>query len=301
MTRRMINCPPSVCLLTPSYRDDIERFALLRESIKRFAPGFPHLAVVHTEDYFAFRERFSAESDLEIIRTADVLPRSVERRRRKSGPRWLTRSWLSAPTIRGWHAQQLTKIFALAECEYEAAVFLDSDVLICRALQPAFFYIDDRLKLFRRRAENAESLDFDISTHDIIGNTLHGIRELYDYIFHPACFRRSTALCLIEELVRRRRSEARWIRKFVAERRPSEYNLLGYAATVLEEGAHYHLIECDPTELHHSIRFPEDRARLPDEIQRMLTQPKPFALIQSTLGIDAAQIASAFRQRGAMT
>jgi hypothetical protein len=169
-------------------------------------------------------------------------------------------------------------------------------VLICRELDSKYFYVDGRLKLFRQQAVNAESLDFDISTHDIIGNPLHGITRLYDYVFHPACFRRSSALRLLEELERRRRTQARWIRKFLSERRPSEYNLLGYAATVLEECAQYHLIECHPSELHHSVRFPEDRAHFAAEMERMLTQPKPFALVQSTLRIDPAQIASFFHR-----
>jgi len=285
-----------LCILTPSYRGDIEQFALLRESIKAFAAGFPHIALVHTEDYGRFRDRFRGDTHLEIVRSADVLPRSVERRRRRSGPRWRTGSWLWGPRIKGWHAQQLAKIFLLADCQYEAAVFLDSDVFVCRALDAKYFYVDGRLKLFRQPAVNAEALDFDISTHEIIGNPLHGIQHLYDYIFHPACFRKSTAVRLLEELARRRGSESRWIRKFLDERRPSEYNLLGYAATVLEQGSNYHLIECHPSDLHHSVRFPEDRARFADEMERMLLQPKQFALIQSTLRIDCAQIASVFRR-----
>ena len=41
--------PPSICLLTPSYIGDLEQFAILRRSINVFAPGLPHLAIVHTE------------------------------------------------------------------------------------------------------------------------------------------------------------------------------------------------------------------------------------------------------------
>jgi len=48
--------------------------------------------------------------------------------------------------------------------------------------------------------------------------------------------------------------------------------------------------------MHHSIRFPEDRARLNEELERMWTQPKAFALIQSSLGIEDEQIAAAFRR-----
>ena len=286
--------PLSLCILTPSHRCDLARFAVLRESIRAFAPGIPHIALVHTEDYDYFHRRFQSERNFEIIPTADILPREIERRRRKSGPKWLIRNGFRGQ-IRGWHAQQLAKIFALAASRYEAALFVDSDVLICRPLQARDFYIDGRLKLFRQRATNAEQMDFDISTHDLLKNPLHTVTEFFDYIFQPACFRRSTAIRLLEELVRQRGSESEWIRRFLKERRPSEYNLLGYAATVLEGGRNYGLVECSPADLHHAVRFPEDLGRFDQEMRRMLAQPKQFALIQSTVGIDPEKIAAAFR------
>jgi hypothetical protein len=286
---------PSICFLTPSYIGDIEQFAILRRSLNLFARGFPHLAIVHTEDCARFREQFGAEANLEIIPTAAVLPNSVESHRRKSGPKWLTGSWRHGRRlIEGWYAQQLAKIYALAECRFEHVVFLDSDVFLCRALDAEFFRVADRLKLFRCPAANAESLDFDISTHDLLGNPLQQVTQLYDYIFHPTCFRKSSAVTLLEEFKRRKRST--WVRRFLAQIRPSEYNLLGYAATVLEECSGYHLIECQPSELHHSIRFREDRARLGEEIERMRIAPKHFALIQSTIKLPPAQIADVFER-----
>jgi hypothetical protein len=278
--------------MTPTHIRDIRQFTLLRRSIQLFAPDFPHIAIVNTEDHGEFAKRFQGDPRLQIVRSADVLPAELERRRRKSGLKWFTGRWLNKRQIRGWHAQQLMKLYALADCPYEAAAFIDSDVFICRPLGPGYFHVDGRLKLFRRRAVNAECLDFDISTHDILGNPLHQVTELYDYIFSPACFRRSSAQRLFAEFEHRKRSTL--VRRFLAQRRPSEYNLLGYAATVMEGGAGYQLVECNPDELHHSIRFPEDRAHLTAEIERMRAQPKDFALIQSTLGLDFDQIAAAF-------
>ena len=286
---------PSICFLTPSYIGDIEQFSILRRSINLFAPGFPHFAIVQTEDCAKFRQLFRDEAHLEIIPTADVLPAAVEFHRRKSGPKWFTGKFRHGRLlIRGWHAQQLAKIYSLAGCRYDEAVFLDSDVFLCRPLDPGYFHIDGKLKLFRCRAVNAESMDFDISTHDILGNPLHGITELWDYIFHPTCFKKSTAVRLLAEFEQRKRST--WVRRFLAERRPSEYNLLGYAATVLEAAAGYHLIECNPAQLHHSIRFPEDRVRLAEEIEQMSIDPKPFALIQSTLKLPCSQISDVFER-----
>jgi hypothetical protein len=280
--------------MTPTHVGDIRQFSVLRRSIEVFAPGFPHIAIVNTEDYGEFADRFHREPHLQIVTTADVLPHEIERRRRKSGLKWFTGRWLHKRQIRGWHAQQLMKLYALANCPYEAAAFIDSDVFICRPLGPEYFYVGNKLKLFRRRAVNAECLDFDIATHDILGNPLHQVTELYDYIFSPACFRKSSAVRLFAEFERRRRST--WVRRFLAQQRPSEYNLLGYAAMVLESGAGYQLLECNPDDLHHSIRFPEDRAHLTAEIERMRLEPKDFVLIQSRLGLHGDQIANAFER-----
>ena len=281
--------------MTPTHIGDIEQFAVLRRSIEVFAPDIPHIALVNTEDCRKFRDRFKGNPSLQILPSAQILPRDLERRRRKSGPKWLTGKWLHKGLIKGWHAQQLMKIFALAKCPYEAVVFMDSDVFICRPLSRDYFFVDGRLKLFRRDAVvNAECLDFDISTHDILGNPLHQVQvtELYDYIFSPTCFRRSSAVRLLAEFEARGRSK--WVKRFLEQKRPSEYNLLGHAAMVLEGGAGYQLIECNPDDLHHSIRFPEDRAHLDAEIERMRQQPKEFALIQSSLGLDIDRIAAAF-------
>jgi Family of unknown function (DUF6492) len=282
----------SICFLSTTFAPDIERFALLRRSIEQFASDIPHIAIVNTEDVRKFTKRFGSNPALQVVSSAEILPRDVERRRRKSGPKWITGKWPRGGLIKGWHAQQLMKLFALAELPYEAAVFIDSDVFVCKPLDREYFYTSGRLKLFRRLASNAEGFDFDISTHDILCNPLSEITRLYDYIYSPACFRKSSAVALLSEL--ERRHESRWLRRFLEQRRPSEYNLLGYAATVLEQRNGYHLLECEPDELHHSIRFPEDRKHFAREIETMIRQPKPFALVQSTLGIEPQIISEAF-------
>ncbi len=248
----------SICLMTPAQAGDIQQFAVLRRSVQLFAPAFPHVVIVNTEDQPEFTDRFGHDSHLQIISTAEVLPGELERRRRKSSPNWLTRRWRRhEQRLRSWQARKLVRLYALAQCSYEAAAFFDADVFISRPSGPGDFYVGDRLKLFRRRAVNAESLDLDVATHEILGHPLHQVTDLYDYIFSPACFRKSTAVRLFAQLERRKRSK--WLRRFIAQQRPSEYNLLGYAATTLEGGTGYQLIECNPEELHHAVRLPSDQ------------------------------------------
>jgi hypothetical protein len=283
---------PSICIVTPTYVGDAAQFTLLRRSINAFAPAFPHLAIVNSEDFAEFRERFAGESNLEIIKSADVLPRAIEYRRRRSGPKWLTAMRrVPGRLIKGWHAQQLMKLFVLSECSYEAVAFCDSDVLICRPIAADYFYLGDRLKLYRRRARDAECMDFDIAAHEILGNPLERITELYDYIYSPATFRKSTAVRLFAEFHSRHRS---WVRRFLAQKRASEYHLLGYAATVLEGGAGYQIVDCNPDDVHHSVRYETDRAELATVLQQIRAQHKDFALLQSRLNLNVGQIAAAF-------
>src|SRR3974377_1826940 len=123
----------SLCVIISTHSADLQRFALLRRSLKLFAAErYRHLALVNTEDYAEFRSHFGEDTDVEIIRSADLLPRDVEQRRRKSGPRRRTGRFFNRRPIKGWYAQQLMKLFALAGCPTDAAIFIDSDVFLCR-------------------------------------------------------------------------------------------------------------------------------------------------------------------------
>ena len=59
---------PSICFMTPTHVGDLRQFSLLRRSIQVFAPGIPHIAIVNTEDYREFVDRFRFESRSEAKR-----------------------------------------------------------------------------------------------------------------------------------------------------------------------------------------------------------------------------------------
>ena len=151
--------------------------------------------------------------------------------------------------------------------------------------------MDGRPKPFRRQAVNAECLDFDISTHDILGNPLHRVTDYGLYflaVLLPPVERRAAAR---ESSVRRQVGKAlpgaktpvRITTCWVTRRWSSR------AAPTTSSSRR------NPDDLHHSIRFPEDRAHLDAEIERdTRQQPKEFALIQSSLGLDIDRIAAAF-------
>lgn len=85
MHRRFAGHRPSVAYITPTHVKDIDRFRLLRHSLAIFSPDTPHYAFVDTEDLPLFRRLRRdepARSRLELIATADLLPREIERERR---------------------------------------------------------------------------------------------------------------------------------------------------------------------------------------------------------------------------
>ncbi|MDD5273722.1 MAG: DUF6492 family protein [Methylovulum sp.] len=290
---------PSICLITPTYIRDIEQFALLRKSIIEFAANYHHLVIVQGEDFNAFNHRFGHGNNISIVKTQDILPSYIEKRRHLSVEPKIIRSikkFFYKKLILGWQAQQLTKIYALAKCGFEAAAFIDSDVFLCDYIPANYFYVNDDLKLFRRKALNAESLDFDISTHEIIGNDLYDITELFDYIFHPSCFKKSTAIALLDMLTDLHGEK--WFKRFFSEKRPSEYNLLGYAANFLEKYQGYSVVNCNPEDVHYSIRCAVDCEKLQLNVTRFMEDEikKPFFLIQSTLRLNNDQITEAFHR-----
>jgi hypothetical protein len=286
---------PKVCFITPTYRGDIEQFDLLRRSIRMFAPNYSHVAIVQTEDYALFRDRFS-ERGLTLVKSSELLPGWLERKRKilQSKPLRKLYKRLSGQNVSGWHTQQLSKIFALANSEFEAVVFLDSDVFLCRSLADDYFEVDGKTKLFRQKAWNAEQASYDLATHVLLRNPLYRVTQLYDYIFHPCVFRKSTALALLDAL--KAANGGGWMKRFLSERDPSEYNLLGYTAAQIEKLSQYELIEAPPETWHHSIRYDEDLANLDAQIQDCIAQPKDFFLIQSRLKLEKSDMTRAFNR-----
>lgn len=136
-------------LLTPTFGRDLERFALLRESMDRGGVDLPHVAVVHTEDVAAFRA-IKHNHRLTVRTTAEVLPPELERRRVARGyPRRDPRHWIRPRPLHGWMSQQYVKILGPSVCETDSVVVLDSDELFVRPVtEDAFFAEDGRLHLY---------------------------------------------------------------------------------------------------------------------------------------------------------
>ncbi|MCS6854784.1 MAG: DUF6492 family protein [Elioraea sp.] len=231
----------SVCYITPTYWKDLERFLILRRSLALFSPDIPHLVYVDTEDLSLFRKHCRddpARSRLELVATADILPREFERERRywRDWRGWVTEriGWRLGLYRRfgGWKLQQLIKLEALAALPYDVGVFLDSDLFLCGPVGPdAFVTPDGAVRLLETPARSYADFGFEVGRQIIIGGWLGAPAENYCYIHQAPRFLKRTGERLLAHLAAQRGPN--WRRRLFHEFL-SEYNLLGWTVRALE-------------------------------------------------------------------
>jgi len=145
----------SVGLITPTYWRDLERCALLCESVDRYVTSFArHYLIVADEDMPLFA-RFNGGRRLVLPVSAFLpswlkpLPGFIERKHR--------RYWWSFRTkpVNGWHIQQFVKIAAACAIPEDRACMLDSDVVFFRRFDVSRFGQADLMPLYVRPGDIA--------------------------------------------------------------------------------------------------------------------------------------------------
>lgn len=141
----MYNSSAPSAIITTTWSGDLDRFKLLRASLKKSSLAkLPHHIVVQTEDMPLFK-RFSNE-DCVILHTSDeILPSDVERRRKNArtncnrfnksivriaGSMSRIFGWPKWPRYTGWHTQQLIKLALTKKLDFARVLILDSDVIV---------------------------------------------------------------------------------------------------------------------------------------------------------------------------
>jgi hypothetical protein len=117
----------SVALLTPSHSKDIERFALLCESIDACLTGYTRHYVIVNDDDMALFAKYQSDKRV-VIPVSRYLPKwlwAVPKALLRSQRRvWV--SLLSYP-VHGWHVQQIAKIAGVLAAPEERVCIIDSD------------------------------------------------------------------------------------------------------------------------------------------------------------------------------
>ena len=121
---------------TPSYRGDIERFVLLRESIRRFYHGAAHhIVAVPREDVALFKKVLEGDN-VEIVKQNNFVasyfyPRKWYPLLKRAIPNQIWRFEAYAGRL-GWIIQQIVKL-SLPEIVHDRAIaILDSDIVFIR-------------------------------------------------------------------------------------------------------------------------------------------------------------------------
>ncbi len=136
-------------IVTSSFAGDLERFALLCETMDHFVSGHTrHLVLVASKDVALFKH--FAGPKREIVDEADLLPFWL---RRFSDPLsgFKRDIWLSPVTapMRGWHVQQLRRMAIAQHISEEAYLSCDSDVAFVAPYNVGINWKDGRMRLYR--------------------------------------------------------------------------------------------------------------------------------------------------------
>jgi len=121
-----------VGLITPTYWRDLERCALLCESVDRHVTRFARHYLIVADDDMRLFAKFRTDRRV-VLPLSDLLPRWL-----KPLPKFLRRrsrrfwgSFRAAP-VNGWHVQQFAKIAMASTMSEDRACMLDSEVVFFR-------------------------------------------------------------------------------------------------------------------------------------------------------------------------
>lgn len=201
-----------LCFITPTFSGDLDRFSLLRDSIRAFGQGqVPHYALVNTEDLAAL-EALHLPGVIPIV-SRDLLAPEVEAKRldylHSGGRRWKTlqRSlnkrlgWYDRARYYGWQIQQVLKLAVPAYLPHRVYVSFDSDIVVTRPFELSDFVRGEKVVLY----ESVGSLAARAKPHGWYVNACRLLEQptpekagdrVIDYVAQPFVFEKGATLQL---------------------------------------------------------------------------------------------------------
>jgi hypothetical protein len=226
----------SYALITPSFRLDFERCALLVESAERWVPRqVRHYLVVDRRDVPLFRSLAGPRTEVLVVE--EMVPSWIMRIPRVRKFWW---SWRSRP-IKNWILQQIVKLSTSSVIAEDVTFYVDSDVFFAAPFEPKTFERDGKVPLFVEEGQIGK-IHFNDAWHTVAARLLDlPVETPYDtnFIGNVICWRRQNALTLQEKLTRV--AGKPWPLALAPQSVFSEYILYGmYVRKVLgEAGGHY--------------------------------------------------------------
>ena len=283
MTARSTAVEP--VLLTPTFGPDLARFAFLRESLDTLGVPFHHIAVVPPADVAACRAAIGT-SRVEILSTADVLPRALERRRRNYRRRDL-RHWFLPSHVHGWTIQQLIKLVVAAELN-QSVLCLDSDGFLLRPLDAASLRSPDGRPLV------FESVISDRFAHDEATKAVAAVAScsdqgFADFVQAPAQLHGPVVRRALDHLARRHGTV--WWQAFL-DLGLSEYQFYGHYVRYVDGNR-----SVTPARPIGVVQRPTDERDPSEFVRHVVATGEPtFAVIQSTKRLDVAAYEATVRE-----
>jgi hypothetical protein len=249
-----------IALVTPSHSKDLERFALLCESIDRLVNCYErHYAIVNDDDVSAFAEfagprRVIMPSSRLLPRWLKPMPSLVLRKGR--------RLWWSfkAKPVHGWHVQQILKIAAAAQLPEQRFCFIYSDNVFVRPFDVAQYAGRDRTPLYIDRAAiTAESplhAPWIRNSDDLLGKPEPTAFPADDYIGNVIVWDKSAVRGMIARI--ERSTGIDWALALCRKRAFSEYLLYGQFVRMSPEHAGRHEIITESLANAHWDAYPLD-------------------------------------------
>ena len=219
----------AVALITPTYSLDLERCALLCESVDRYVTSFSCHYLIVPDDELAMFAGFGGGRRVvvplsEILPTwLKPLPRFIQRNRR--------RYWgsLRAKPVGGWYVQQFAKIATAQLVPETLACVLDSDIVFFRPYQLSAIGQANATPLFIRPREIAaaarEHASWVRSSHRLLGLD-EPLFPADDFIGHIIFWNQRTVRAMTARL--EKVSGRDWIEALCRTRGISEYMLYGF-------------------------------------------------------------------------
>ena len=219
----------SVGLVTPTYGRDLERCALLCESVDRYVTSFTkHYLIVADEELPLFA-RFNG-ARREVLPHSQLLPSWLKPLppfvRRKHRRYWWS---LRAMPVSGWHVQQFVKIRAASLLPEPRTCMLDSDVVFFRPFDASAFAQPNPAPLFVRPREVTAQAPLHApwvrSSHRLLGLPEPAF-PADDFIGHIIFWDRRTVRAMIERI--EQVTGLDWVEALCRARDISEYMLYGH-------------------------------------------------------------------------
>ncbi len=218
-----------VALITPSYRNDLEQFALLCDSIDRHLNGYKRHYVVVKEDDMPLFAQFNGCRRV-VISSSRLLPRWLKLLPfvlRKGRSVWW--SFRTKP-VHGWHIQQILKIAGALQYPEQRYCLIDSDNVFVHGFDVKAYAGGEKVPLYVEPA----AISADAPLHGtwtrncdlLLGRAEPTAFPADDYVGNVIVWDKQSVLAMTSAI--ERATGKSWVHALCSTRDFSEYLLYGH-------------------------------------------------------------------------